>query len=139
MGPELKTFLRQINAKWKFILQASPWWGGFWERLIQSTKRCLRKTLGKSRLYYEELLPVIIEIEAVLNSRPLCYLYDQEIDEVITPSHLMFGRRIISTIDNDVEPENVEFTESSLTKRMKYINKLVSSFWNSWRREYLTG
>ena len=51
----------------------------------------------------------------------------------------MFGRRIISTIDNDVEPEIVEFTESLLTKRMKYINKLVSLFWNNWRREYLTG
>ena len=138
-GPELRTFLQQINAKWQFILQVSPWWGGFWERLVQSTKRSLRKTLGKSKLNYEELLTVIIEIEAVLNSRPLCYLYDAEIDEVITPSHLIYGRRIISTTNSNVEPENVEFTPLSLTKRMKHINKLVTSFWLNWRREYLTG
>ena len=97
IGPELNTFLQQIHADWKFILQASPWWGGFWERLVQSVKRCLRKTLGKSKLNYEELYTVIVEIESVLNSRPLCYIYDDEIDDVITPSHLMHGRRILQS------------------------------------------
>ena len=127
-GPELKSFLQQINAQWTYILQASPWWGGFWERLIQSVKRCLRKTHAKSKLNYEELLTVAIDIEVISNSHPLSYLYDDEIDDVITPSHLIFGRRILSTIYSDLQPEKVEFTESSLTKRMKYIRTLVSSF-----------
>ena len=137
VGPELTSFVQQINAEWKFILEASPWWGGFWERLVQSTKRCLRKSLGKSMLTYEELLTVLVEIECVLNSRP--YIYDDSVDDVITPSHLLFGRRLLSSFQEDVEPENVEFTPATLSKRAKHINRLTKQFWNSWKREYLVG
>ena len=86
-GPELTNFVQQINSEWTFILEASPWWGGFWERMVKSAKRCLRKTLGKALLDFEELLTVIVEIESTLNSRPICYIYDDTIDEVLTPSH----------------------------------------------------
>ena len=139
VGPELTSFVQQINAKWKFILEASPWWGGFWERLVQSTKRCLRKCLGNAKLNYEQLLTIIVKIEGVHNSRPLCYTYDNSIDDVITPSHLMCGRRLLSVFHDDVDPENVEFTPATLTNRTKHLNKLLSTFWNSWSKEYLIG
>ena len=99
----------------------------------------MRKSLGKSKLTYEELLTIIIEIEAVLNSRPLCYLYDNEVDEIITPSHLLAGRRIMSPIDDVIDPCNVEMTPSGLSKRVKYISKLVLNFTSKWQHEYLTG
>ena len=57
-----------LNVKWVFNLERAPWWGGFFERLIGSVKRCLKKTLGKAYLTYDELVTVIMEIEAVLNS-----------------------------------------------------------------------
>ena len=49
-------------------MERAPWWGGFFERLIGSVKLCLKKTLGKAYLTYDELVTVIMEIEAVLNS-----------------------------------------------------------------------
>ena len=61
-GPELKSFIQSVESKWKFILEASPWWGGYWERLVQSCKRILRKVLGKAKLTYEELLTVIAKV-----------------------------------------------------------------------------
>ena len=88
---------------------------------------------------YEELLTIITEIEAVLNSRPLCYTYDSSVDEVISPSHLIYGRRLLSTVHDDIEPENVDFSPVALTKRTKYINNLLVRFWNSWTKEYLVG
>ena len=33
-----------------FNLEKVPWWGGLFERLIKSTKRCLRKTIGQARI-----------------------------------------------------------------------------------------
>ena len=45
---------------------------------------------------YEELFTIISEIEGIMNSRPLCYNYSDDIEEVITPSHLMYGRRLMS-------------------------------------------
>ena len=90
-GPELSSFIQGVESEWRFILEASPWWGGYWERLVQSSKRCLRKTLSKSKLTYEELLTVIAEVEGVLNSRPLCHIHEDTVDEVLTPAHLLFG------------------------------------------------
>ena len=58
-------------------MEATPWWGGFWEKMVQLVKRILRKILGKQKLNYEELLTFAMEVESVINSRPLCYLYDK--------------------------------------------------------------
>lgn len=37
---------------WKFIAPKAAWWGG-WERMIGTTKRCLRKVLGRSQVSEE--------------------------------------------------------------------------------------
>ena len=52
-----------------FNLEKAPWWGGVFERLVKSVKRCLKKTISGARLTYEELLTVIIEVEMILNCR----------------------------------------------------------------------
>ena len=55
--------------------------------MVKSTKRCLRKVVGKAKIYYDELLGIITEIEAVINSRPLTYVSAEDLDEPLTPSH----------------------------------------------------
>ena len=56
----------------------APWHGRFWERLIKSTKRCLKKRIGRASLTFEELQTILVEIEANFNSRLLTYVYDDE-------------------------------------------------------------
>ena len=73
-------------------MERAPWWGGFFERMVQSVKRCLRKVLGNARLTFDELLTTLVEVEGTLNSRPLTYAYDEVGSEPLTPSHLMVGR-----------------------------------------------
>ena len=98
-----KTFkgsvLRKFNAKngiqWRFNLARAPWWGGMYERMVRSTKRCLMKAVGSQRMTYEELNTVLVEVEAVLNSRPLTYIYDDDIELPLTPSQLFCGRRLL--------------------------------------------
>ena len=34
VGPELTSFVHQINGEWKYILERAPWWNGFCERLV---------------------------------------------------------------------------------------------------------
>ena len=76
----------------------APWWGGFWERLIQSVRRSLRKSIGRSHLTYEQLQTLIVEVEAISNSRLLTYVADDQdgITGCLSPSHLINGRRITS-------------------------------------------
>ena len=45
--------------------------GWFWEWLIQSTKRTLRRLLFCATVAYEELLTLTVEIEGILNCRPI--------------------------------------------------------------------
>lgn len=61
----------------KFIAPKSPWWGGWWERLVRSMKFAMRKTLASEQLSRCELETCIHEVESCLNSRPLTYSSEQ--------------------------------------------------------------
>ena len=52
---EVLRYLAINGVSWRFIVEKAPWWGGFWERLIQSVKRCMKKSLGRNTLSYDEL------------------------------------------------------------------------------------
>ena len=69
-GAELRNFIAVKKIKWHFV-EKSHWWGGFYERMVRCVKRCLKKVLSNARLTYEELLTLLIQIEDVLNCRPL--------------------------------------------------------------------
>ena len=92
--PAVKRFFVDLQLKWSFNLEKAPWQGGFFERLIQSAKRCLKRTIGTLKLSYDELLTVVTEVELILNSRPLTYVSTEDIDEPLTPSHLLTGFRL---------------------------------------------
>ena len=71
---EVQVFLNSNKIQWHFILEKAPWNGGFYERMVQNVKRNLRKSLKNSQLNFEELTTVLVEVEAVINSRPLTYM-----------------------------------------------------------------
>ena len=86
-------------VEWQFNLAKAPWWGGMFERLVQMVKRCLKKMIGRACLTYDELSTVIIEVKGVINSRPLCYVTSHDLDQPITPAHLLSGKRLLSLPD----------------------------------------
>ena len=132
---QVEDFLESRRINWRFNLERAPWMGGMFERMVGSMKRCLRKVLGNAKLNFDELSTVLTEIEGTLNSRPLTYQYDLE--ESLTPSHLMFGHRL-TPLSFDVEtPVDVDSSDK-LCKRFLYLSRKLTHFWNRWRREYLT-
>lgn len=133
---EVRAHLESNRIDWKFILERAPWWGGFYERMIGTAKRCLRKVLGNAKLNADELLTVLTEVEATLNSRPLTYEYDEVGAEMLTPSHLIYGRRLLSLPEEARNDE--EESETGLLKRFRYLARLRIHFWKRWRKEYLT-
>ena len=140
--PQVKKYFWQQHTKWSFNLEKAPWWGGFFERLVGSLKRCLKKTIGRAKLSYEELVTVVTEAESILNSRPLSYLSSEDVEEPLTPAHLLSGRRILSLPDHyreRITDEDFEFDLSTndLCKRVRYLNTVIDHFWQRWRNEYL--
>ena len=49
-SPDVQRYLSNSRVTWKFIIEKALWWGGFWERLIQSVKRSIKKTVGRTSL-----------------------------------------------------------------------------------------
>ncbi|KAK3710518.1 hypothetical protein QZH41_000860, partial [Actinostola sp. cb2023] len=69
----------------------------------------VRSTLAELRARYwvpkgrQMVKKILVEIEGTLNARPLTYEYEELEEEVLTPSHLIYGRRITSIPDEIVE------------------------------------
>ena len=81
---------------------------------------------------------MLVEIESVINSRPITYMYDDEnsISYPLTPSDLIYGRRISST-PNSAHYEVIS-TYKSLTRRARHHKSLLQQSTKQWRKEYLT-
>ena len=137
-GSQLRRFNTKNGIRWRFNLAKSPWWGGMFERLVQSVKRCLKKSISNKKLNYEELLTILIEVEMVLNNRPLTYIDEEERCQPLTPSHLFHGRRILTTNAVDEEVKNVEnINREEAVSCIKKINDSLHHFWKRWLHEYL--
>ena len=82
--------------QWYFIPKCGLWYGGFWEHLIGLTKQAVKKMLGGAFITLLQLQTIVVEIEAMLNYKPLTYVYSDISDpEPLTLSHLSCGRRIL--------------------------------------------
>ena len=86
-----------------------PWFGGFLEKLIGLTKSTLKKVLGRTHATLESLQTIVVEVEAVLNNHPLTHVLSESSDaDPITPSHLLYGRFIVSLPYQDVQQYEVD-------------------------------
>ena len=117
-------------------MERSPWWGGFYERLVKGVKTPLKKIFAKAMLDAEQLTTILAEIEAQLNSRPLTYLSADPGDySVITPAQILIGRNFQASPAKDTRVS--ENTSRAITKRFQHHQKLANGFWKRWHAEYL--
>lgn len=85
------------GVEWKFIPPASPHFGGLWEAGVKLVKTHLKKTLGTTVLNFEEYTTLLTQIEACLNSRPLCPITNgASYYAVLTPGHFLTGSQLAS-------------------------------------------
>ncbi|CAK1601390.1 unnamed protein product [Parnassius mnemosyne] len=126
--------LAQENINFHLIPPQAPHFGGLWEAGVKSIKYNLRRILGNCNLTYEELNTVLVQIEGVLNSRPLTPLSTDPDDLLpLTPGHFLIGRPITS-----LPSQNYEEVPSSRLSRYQRIQQLRQHFWRRWSKEYLS-
>lgn len=122
------------NITWKFIPPRSPNFGGIYEAGIKSTKFHLRRVIGNAHLHFEDFCTVLTQIEAILNSRPLCPLTSNYDDpSPLTPAHFLIGKTLTSIPEQDV----TEIQENRLD-RYQRLQQIIQHFWSRWNKEYIS-
>ncbi|XP_076135495.1 uncharacterized protein LOC143118304 [Alosa pseudoharengus] len=133
MEPKLQEHLANQQISFNFHPPGAPHFGGVWEREIRSIKNALRVILGKQTTSEAVLQTVLIEVEGIMNSKPLGYLSSNAADsDPVTPNLLLMGRR-------DASLPQAMFANSKLLGRRKWRHSqmLADHFWTRFIRDYL--
>ncbi|XP_065072516.1 uncharacterized protein LOC135696907 [Ochlerotatus camptorhynchus] len=143
---QLKMEMKKINenctstftnarTKWIFNPPAAPHLGGLWDRMVRSVKTAMLTIGDGLRQPNEETFKtIVLEAEAVVNSRPLTYIaLDSADQEALTPNHfLLYGTQG----ENQPAVQPVDYC-SALRNSWKLAQWMIDEFWRRWTREYL--
>ena len=130
------SFMVQESIEWEMIPPRSPHFGGLWEAAVKSMKRHLRRIVGLQILSFEEHNTqhrIVIQIEGILNSRPLFAMSSDPNDlQPITPAHFLLGKSA-----KDLPTVHQLDAKMDLGQRFKLLEAIKTSFWKAWYRDYL--
>ncbi|XP_055924428.1 uncharacterized protein LOC129956530 [Argiope bruennichi] len=113
---------------------SAPHFSGLWEASVKAMKYHLKRVIGCQILTNEEFSTVLVETEAVLNSRPLVVASNDPDDfSVITPDHFLVGSELQKIPEPDLTDQKI-----SIQDRLKLTSQISQFFWRSWSKDYLT-
>lgn len=133
MVPELQEQLQTQQIAFRFNPPGAPHYGGLWEREIKSIKDALRVVLSDQPVPENVLRTVLIEVEGIVNSKPLGYVSSDVADpDPVTPNLLLMGRRDASL------PQAVYASNQTVGKRRWRHSQIIADhFWASFIRYHL--
>ncbi|KAL0803354.1 hypothetical protein ABMA28_017417 [Loxostege sticticalis] len=123
------TEVTELQIQWHFNAASWASAGGLWERAVRSLKHHLKRVVGEQKLTFEEYATILTQLEACLNSRPLCSL-SENIDDIgfLTPAHFLTGRPGVTVIE----------TSEDARTRWHLTQKIFEDIWKKWQMEYLS-
>ena len=126
--------LADKGITWKFNPPGAPHQGGLWEAGVKSVKHHLRRVIGSTTITFEEFQTVLCQVEACLNSRPLCAIScDPEDLSVLTPGNFLIGCALTAV----PEPDLTHIKLNRLSK-WQLTQQMFQHFWRRWSAEYLS-
>ena len=126
----VQDYLGGHKISWHFISPRAPWQGGMYERMIGMVKDALHKALHGRKVHVEELVTLLCEVEAVVNNRPLTYLDNDVTNEILTPAHLLYGRKIslYPFYEKEDVPVDFECNLDVLVNFHNHLNFVINKF-----------
>lgn len=127
------TELAKSGTQWHFSPPGAPHFNGLAEAAVKSVKLHIKKTIADTKLTFEELSTLLAQIEACVNSRPLCPLSTDPNDlSALTPAHFLVGESLIAP----PEQNHLETKATWLTRWQK-VQQMAQYFWKRWTADYL--
>ncbi|XP_070212738.1 uncharacterized protein [Littorina saxatilis] len=134
---ELKKRLEDRQCEWIFNTPKASHMGGVWERQIGTVRRILNGLMRKypSRLSTSTLRTFLLEVMAIVNSRPLSVesLEDPTGPLPLTPNHILTMKAVgVLPIPGIFDGADVE-----ARKKWRRVQRLADEFWRLWRLDFL--
>lgn len=130
---QMERFAVEHRIAWHFIPSMAPHFGRLWESTVKSFKHHFKRVVGELLFTFEALNTLVIEIEGILNSRPISSISSNPNDLlVLMPAHCLIGRPLtaLSELDYSSVPAN-------RLSAWQHISKVRQDFWARWSLEYL--
>ena len=106
-------------------------------RMVQTVKDLFRKSVGRALLNRDEFETVMIEVERVINSRPLTYDAEHPGDaKPLTLLQILNGAEPVEAPEDAADVVTTS-THTQLTQLDKEQQLQFRNWWTRWRREYL--
>jgi hypothetical protein len=131
----VQDFLANEGRDWRVIPPHGPHHAGLWEAAVKSMKYHLRRTMGAHNATYEELSTLLVQIEACLNSRPLCTLFDDPFNQ----TYLSSGQFLIGQPLTQLPSIDYTNIKCNSLSRWQMFQQLQQQFWQRWSADYLQG
>ena len=127
--------LHKKGLEWTFIPAGTPHYGGIWERVVGLFKKHITSATRGDILHVDTFNTIVVEIEGILNRRPLTPMSDDPNDtESITPAHILYPSTFAHS-SSVIIPENAH--DSHAQASWKRAQNRISAFWRVWSSEYL--
>ena len=98
-----------------------------------ANQKAIKKTLGRALITLTEFQTLAVEVEVILDERPITHISSYVSDEEpLTPSHLLYGQRITYLPYPEIEDEVSDSTcgdDSALRQRANKQALLLQQFW----------
>jgi transposase InsO family protein len=123
--------LANSRIEWHFNPPLASHRGGMWERMIRSVRKILSSLAFGRSLDEETLWTYLTYAERIVNDRLLTPVRDGvEEPKPLSPNDLLNPRNSVNLrIDMPLE--------QLADKRWRQVNRMITEFWNKWKREYL--
>ncbi|XP_026317449.1 uncharacterized protein LOC113228388 [Hyposmocoma kahamanoa] len=132
-SPEFFNAISEQEIEWHFLCPSWPSAAGIWEAAVKSMKYHLMRVLGEQKLDFEQFTTLLAQIEACLNSRPLCPL-TEDVDDLdyLTPGHFVTGTPVMSVPQDNCNEKTID-----LRNKWKITELMHQHIWQRWSNEYL--
>lgn len=126
-------FAVEHHIEWNFLPPRGSHHAGLVESAVKSFKHHFKRTIGLHVLTYEQLTTILVQIEAVLNSRPLVPMSENPEDlNILCPSMFLTGAALTQLPEPNLQHLNMTHLD-----RWQVCQRLAQDLSKRWKTEYL--
>ncbi|XP_055714211.1 uncharacterized protein LOC129808457 [Phlebotomus papatasi] len=126
-------FAAEHHIEWNFLPPRGSHHAGLVESAVKSFKHHFKRTIGLHVLTYEQLATILVQIEAVLNSRPLVPMSENPEDlNILCPSMFLTGAALTQLPEPNLQHLNMTHLD-----KWQVCQRLAQDLSKRWKTEYL--